>query len=580
MILQTLLFPTPEICQAEELYYRQSGQEIYFDTYFNLLSIYKWLKYTQLHNLYLELEADGIFQVQFWDDKGLITQNELAVDNRTHVRIPIQYHPDSRVLYFKFIKQTEETHIYGGYYGTEMKPVWSVKIAVGICTYHRENALRKNLNLLRRTILSSGRGNLKGKLCILVSDNGRTLEPKEWQEGKDIQIFPNLNAGGVGGFTRTILEALDKQEEEGFTHIILMDDDVKLEPDAFVRTYAFLSLLREEYLDSCISGTMLRGDMKYILHETGAVWDGSNPSLPSAGVDLRKRENAFQNEKILKADYAAWWYACYSLTTFKQYGLPLPLFFHADDVEYGLRIKANVIALNGICVWHEAFENKRASMVVYYDVRNILIVNACYRTEWGFGRASKMVLRRLAPCLLRYRYKDALLVCMGVMDFCKGAEILKRNPERFNQTIVDMGYKMRPIQELTDSKQVLEQIMHYEKPEHSEQLYGRKEKKYKYLFTANGWIFPAKADKIYAYPTGVWPTVLYRKKKVLLYDPDTLKGILVEKSYRKALYCIWKCCGALVALRIHYKRRCKEFAVHEKEFTTYSFWRQYLELQI
>ena len=31
MILQTLLFPTPEICQAEELYYRQSGQEIYFD---------------------------------------------------------------------------------------------------------------------------------------------------------------------------------------------------------------------------------------------------------------------------------------------------------------------------------------------------------------------------------------------------------------------------------------------------------------------------------------------------------------------------------------------------------------------
>ena len=28
MILQTLLFPTPEICQAEELYYRQSGQEI------------------------------------------------------------------------------------------------------------------------------------------------------------------------------------------------------------------------------------------------------------------------------------------------------------------------------------------------------------------------------------------------------------------------------------------------------------------------------------------------------------------------------------------------------------------------
>ena len=326
MILQTLLFPSPEICQIDELYYRQAGPQICFDTYFNLFSIHKWLKYTRLENLYLELDAEGEFQIQLWDETRQLFQNEFSLTNRDYVRIPIRYSTDSRILYFIFIKQSKNAHIYSGYYGTRMNPIHRVKLAIGICTYHREEALRRNLSLLKNTILSADTKSLKGKACILISDNGRTLDEKEWPQN-DIRIFPNLNAGGVGGFTRTILEALDKQDEDGFTHIILMDDDVKLEPDAFVRTYALLSLIREEYLGSCIAGTMLRGDMEYVLHETGAIWDGSNPQLQNPGADLRERKAAIQNERIFKADYAAWWYACYPLQTFKQHGLPMPLFF-------------------------------------------------------------------------------------------------------------------------------------------------------------------------------------------------------------------------------------------------------------
>ncbi|MEI3199181.1 MAG: hypothetical protein V8S12_01795 [Lachnospiraceae bacterium] len=65
------------------------------------------------------------------------------------------------------------------------------------------------------------------------------------------------------------------------------------------------------------------------------------------------------NEQELATEYTGWWYTCIPLRCIDNDNLPLPIFIHRDDVEYGLRVgKKKFIFLNGIGVWHEAFEKK------------------------------------------------------------------------------------------------------------------------------------------------------------------------------------------------------------------------------
>lgn len=582
MILQTLLFPGNETTtNEEELYIRKTENGMSFDTYFNLFSIYKWLHYTVLRELYLTLDAVGDFSVEFFDQHGSLDTAEVNLKSRGEINLPVPYKKDSKTITYSISFNSGGCAVYSGAYITPDTFICrKIKMVLGICTFRREEALKKNLSIIKTKLLNNIDSPLSGQLEVFISDNGQTLNTMEF-DNDHIFIFSNRNAGGSGGFTRCLMEALKRQESEGFTHIIFMDDDVKLEPDALVRTYALLSLMKPEYQDACISGAMLRSDLPYIQHENGAVWDGANPRTSFPGLDLRDKGKLVDNEKLVHSDYAAWWFACYPLDVVRRIGLPLPLFIHGDDVEYGIRAKSEVILLNGICVWHEPFENKRASSLAYYDIRNTLLIHALYHPDYGYAAMCKFLLRRLAPLLLRYRYKDIPLLCLGVEDFLRGIDWLKKQkPEALNEKVLGMGYQMKPVGELTRDKNVLCQVINYQKPASISQIYDSPLDKYgkKYAWTINGWIFPAKNKKIYTYPIGVWPYELYRKKRILLFDPDSKKGISVRKSYLKAAKGLVIYAKMLIHLRKSYKKVCKEYRKRFKELTTWDFWEKYLEI--
>lgn len=84
-------------------------------------------------------------------------------------------------------------------------------------------------------------------------DNGNTLTDHAFPEF--VRYIPNKNCGGAGGFTRGMLEAVKLKK---FTHVILMDDDIFLEPEVLERTRCFLSVLKKEYEDAELAGSLLR----------------------------------------------------------------------------------------------------------------------------------------------------------------------------------------------------------------------------------------------------------------------------------------------------------------------------------
>lgn len=270
MILQTLLFPGNETTtNEEELYIRKTENGMSFDTYFNLFSIYKWLHYTVLRELYLTLDAVGDFSVEFFDQHGSLDTAEVNLKSRGEINLPVPYKKDSKTITYSISFNSGGCAVYSGAYITPDTFICrKIKMVLGICTFRREEALKKNLSIIKTKLLNNIDSPLSGQLEVFISDNGQTLNTMEF-DNDHIFIFSNRNAGGSGGFTRCLMEALKRQESEGFTHIIFMDDDVKLEPDALVRTYALLSLMKPEYQDACISGAMLRSDHPISNMKTG-----------------------------------------------------------------------------------------------------------------------------------------------------------------------------------------------------------------------------------------------------------------------------------------------------------------------
>ena len=69
-----------------------------------------------------------------------------------------------------------------------------------------------------------------------------------------VHLVPNRNCGGAGGFTRGMIEAL---KDPGFTHVILMDDDIVLNPEVLTKTMLFLSSVKKEWQDAPLGGSLI-----------------------------------------------------------------------------------------------------------------------------------------------------------------------------------------------------------------------------------------------------------------------------------------------------------------------------------
>ena len=323
MIIQPLLFPKQEVCPEQKMYYRIKEDKISLETYFNAFSIGKWKKYTNLDNLYFEVESEEALQFTCVHAVGSVAaghdctremiQKEspskyVAVVRR---KIPCsvskdgnKYHlqleelPDDGILYVNIKCQKEVSDIsevlLSGGYGTEAVMTQKPVIALGICTFKREEFLKRNVNLVLNHIINNPDSPLYGNLEVYVSDNGQTIEPDTFDSDK-IHVFPNINAGGAGGFTRCIMEALFYRKPSPFTHIILMDDDILLDTAVVERTWLFLSHVKKEYQGAILGGEMFELDRKYMQFEAGALTYWQLNDFYHRHYDMRKPDMVSAN---------------------------------------------------------------------------------------------------------------------------------------------------------------------------------------------------------------------------------------------------------------------------------------------
>ncbi len=583
MILQQLLFPNESVCREKNLYFNGKNIEISTEahikkdglletnTYFNSFSIMKWKKYTHLQQLKLELDIEGICDICLcyaWiDSKNII---RLQGDNKVVYQkgktdretLILQYPacPNGVIAYFRIFSYSDTTILYRANYQTDCKNLElnSVKIAVGICTFRREEFVEKNLKLLKDTIIHNPASVLYDNLYVFVSDNGQTLSEKTEES---LYIFHNKNVGGSGGFTRCIIEAKKQQEEKNFSHIILMDDDILLDPNVLERTYMFLRFLKKEYKDAMIGGSMLILDKPYQQFENAALYRKGKLIFKNNNIDLRTFRNVIQNERLFDRNYNAWCYCCMPLSKINWDNLPLPLFIHMDDVEYGARNNFEVITINGIGVWHPFFTNQRGASIVYYDVRNKLIV----MSELGGRLIDEYALEWLNifhRSIFNYDYERTMAACQAIKDFCKGIDaFMQIDPVSLNQTL---------------SK--------YNKPweEADEELRSRIDNTQSVSYLSKkgllkNYLLPAKKEEIVV-NCNISEAFPYRAKQVTLINRITGKKCIYRKSFKKMIACKLECRKAKKLIKNKMYDVSIEWKERIHEITNIKFWEQYLDL--
>lgn len=598
MKLQNIIFPSPETCTVEDLYmrrkgnavftwadssvYMQAGSSIFFDTYFNSFSIGKWKKYTKIGKVYVALKFSGRIRVTLIRKERVGHEvlnhyiKEEFVESNGEEKSLCFDDPYTSGIYSVDVFAMTDTVFSGGYYWTDLSKDEAdmVKIALDICTFKREHFVRKNLGLIQNRIFESDKySDFRNNLEIFIIDNAQTLE-KEDNNADYIHIFPNRNVGGSGGFTRGLMEIKKASKTSGITHALLMDDDIVIEPETLFRTWTLLSLLKEEYKDAFVGGAMLRLDHQYIQVECGAVWNGGELIGRKCGLDLRGVEPCLYNEVEETVDYSAWWYTALPLTVVQEDNLPIPIFIRGDDVEYGMRNARRIITMNGICVWHEPFENKYSSTMFYYILRNRLIDNALHDQIIDKKQFIDILYHQVMEQLYLYRYKNARLLMMGVADYLRGIEWFKeQDGEALHKKVMDNGYKMQYMEDIGATFDYGSYENAFREPE----ILSFKHRIIKKL-TINGILMKPKRWNVVIPLIGSREINVYRAENVVNYDALTQKGFLTKRDPQEAKACLQLFKEVKKEVQEKYERINEEYKTRGRELMSLGFWKKYLEL--
>ena len=554
------------------------------NSYFN--SIYEnfYTKYTSLESLSYQLKLEGDFQIsvyrELYEHKGkeLIASEKLENCQTTDfVQVKLPNLNQGRV-YFELECVSDRGVFKEGLIVTEQNPTREISLAIISCTYKKEEYIKKTVNTIVQDRLLPTKS-----WKIFVVDNGQTLSSEDFPHSR-VQLIPNRNVGGSGGFTRGLVEAL---ESNGYTHFLFMDDDIELDSESIYRLFA---LYEYSLSDFAVSGSMLDLHKKHILYEAGALYS-KNPktmefvpfSLTPLKHNLELQNLNFLNFLLLdeEVDYGAFWFFAFSRKVVEEVGLPLPLFIKIDDIEFGLRIKkalgGEIVAFPSIAVWHEPFYAKNPIWDGYYYTRNNLITYTITGSLRYINTVFKFT-KQLLLYLLLFEYNYAEMMVKAFEDYIKGPNLIKNTaPEVLHKEILDLSksFKTQSVQLNYLPSQQVDSI----KPKVS--IW----KKVVSLLTLNGHLLPnfiSSDGEVFLCQTIYYAGVrsqAFRKKKVLLFKQENscLYQNELDKSVGIKLLLRW--IKVVATSRIKWYSLLREWKTASKELTSLVFWQQYLGIE-
>ena len=587
-----VVMPPADFIDNTELFVNKEDNECYingklanvneykFNTWMNLFAAKKYYYYCDLGNVYLDLKIKGQYKLQITGsnrnfafdriDNVILSQD---CDGDTCVQIP--YPEKYEGIYFTIIEdKANPIEFYKASYCSDREVNRDNKLAIVTCTFKREDYINKNIRLFERFIEQNPE--LNDKIKLIVVDNGKTLDVN--RSNDRVKIIPNMNAGGAGGFTRGLMDVME--QNVGYTRVLFMDDDVEIFPESFYRTLILSNYLKEEFKDSFINGAMLDLYDKSKFFENLAIQDklwvrafhiaqnlNFNNILKINNIPTSVFENEYE-----KVD-TAWWFHCFDVSCVQKKGLPSPVFFRGDDVEWSWRnYGEHHISMNGICVWHAPFAFRVSKVADYYYLpRNMFYINSIFTKNFKYTY-SQYYIEKFNYLLKSYDYTSLDLLLKSMEDILKGTNIIRENPEEqfknVNQIAKQVEYRTATNDEIETAK--------------NGYFKSKKWRKKLVKYIDNSFIkIPKFLFKKHATVSEWYPPVeaFALVREVAVVNLFTNKTTIRRYDRKKTLYYKKEFYKLLKQIDSNYDKLHTDYINAHKEFSTFEFWEKYLGLK-
>jgi len=448
LYVETDSVPNPDMVLGRMRMTVPATQRVSFGTYFNAFPASYWRRWTEATEVTLRVQVTGTATVTLYRSNSRGNQQRVT-SRRTGVW--------SEEIEFSL---TLTTFADGGWYWFDItgghedavleRAEWIVpsavekpsRVTIGITTFNRPDSC---VDLLRSLV--DDPASLSHVDRVVVVDQGTQLV--EDQNGftdvlarseTPIEIVRQPNLGGSGGFARGMFEATYRGES---SHVLLLDDDVVVEPEGILRGLAFADLARTRVI---VGGHMLNMHIPSMLHSFGEkvnryrfMW-GPAPHVQEAHdfATTALRETPWLHRRI-DVDYNGWWMCLIPTSVVREIGLAMPVFIKWDDAEFGLRAAAHgvpTVTLPGVAVWHVPWTDKDDTIdwQAYHHARNRILVALLHSPYPNGGSLiGESVLVQLKHAL-SMQYSTAELRLWAIEDLLSGPEHLHRTlPDKLGQ---------------------------------------------------------------------------------------------------------------------------------------------------
>ena len=440
-LLQRLILPRDET--TEPLLYVRSqgdvsfanenamlvkGAEISFDTSFGVFAAGRWRRLTSVDCLSVTVHAVGSGRIELVGVSSvargvslrekIVASTGISSSGKTTIEVPDFAKTSIGTYFIRVSAEQSDVVVSGGQWTTTTKAPREVRLSLSVTTFNRQDYVKPTVAKVLQLVENVD--SLRDRMRILVVDNARNIS-FDTAPNAPITVVQNPNLGGAGGFARGIIHLRD----EGWsTHVLLMDDDITLEPEALVRTFALFTFARDEKL--CIHGAMLSEEQAWMQFEAGSKyrWRSLYP-LRAIGRedDLRERKLALRDAREKKFAYTAWWYTAFPISITRDN--PLPVFVRGDDVAFGLmHTGKHSVTMNGVIVWHADFGLKNNPSSLYYEKRNFAIVDTLVFANHHWWHLARRFIALCFRNLFSMRYASVEYMILGVRAYLAGPEAL------------------------------------------------------------------------------------------------------------------------------------------------------------
>lgn len=430
-----------------------SGAHASSATYFGAFPAAIWRAHSRVREVRLAFRSDGPLRVELRRTDLEGTVHTLAT--RTFGSGPQVWETgiaeDTSWLWFDVHAEDGDVVVDEVRWDVRAASVADPSLTIGITTFNREADC---LRLLER--LASEVSILEHVLEIIVADQGtRALSSVSRFDqvaealGARLTVVRQANLGGSGGFSRAMSAATASES----SHVLLLDDDVDLEPESIARLVAFARFADSPLI---VGAQMLSLTEPMRLHSFGERvdrrtmwWAPVVPTLSSIDLAEHTVENTPELSRPIDVDFNGWWMCLIPTDLVRSVGASLPFFIKWDDAEFGLRAAASgvrTVTLPGAALWHMPWSAKDDGLdwQAYFQLRNRLVTALLHG---GRGVISASFTQDLNHILCG-QYGSAALRIDAIRDVLSGPhhleETLRAGPSRPAAVLADAGQSIVP----------------------------------------------------------------------------------------------------------------------------------------